>query len=253
MAPQTEKSVLADSEAETTPAPQKKRNQNVIENDDSGTFGFMDAIIELKKFFVEHPSLIELGKQLRNAQPHEKVDVFYLISQISDNGCELSRTPKISPNSKNQALHQTINTQIVYKGRAEVDMPLRRFRRQYEQLSQFERGKIIGMMEAGWSARRVARQLGRSDCVVRRCWDQWIQKMSFTRRPGSGRPRQTSHQEDRHIEPFFKKNAGPCTARVSQDCLRTVSTFPWPARSPDLSPIEHIWIIWDGELGTPRV
>ncbi|GFU49052.1 transposable element Tcb2 transposase [Trichonephila clavipes] len=43
------------------------------------------------------------------------------------------------------------------------------------------------MMEAGWSARRVARQSGRSDCVVRRCWDQWIREMSFTRRPGSGR------------------------------------------------------------------
>ncbi|GFX71076.1 uncharacterized protein TNCV_3648411 [Trichonephila clavipes] len=27
------------------------------------------------------------------------------------------------------------------------------------------RGGIVGMMEAGWSARRVARQLGRSDCV----------------------------------------------------------------------------------------
>ncbi|GFV41689.1 uncharacterized protein TNCV_3628401 [Trichonephila clavipes] len=45
-------------------------------------------------------------------------------------------------------------------------MPLRRFRRQYEQLSQFERGRIIGIMEAGWSAWRVARQLGRSDCVL---------------------------------------------------------------------------------------
>ncbi|GFU84470.1 transposable element Tcb1 transposase [Trichonephila clavipes] len=39
-------------------------------------------------------------------------------------------------------------------------MPLRRFRRQYEQLLQFERGRIIGMVEAGWSARRVARQSG---------------------------------------------------------------------------------------------
>ncbi|GFV17883.1 HTH_Tnp_Tc3_2 domain-containing protein [Trichonephila clavipes] len=43
------------------------------------------------------------------------------------------------------------------------------------------------MMEAGWSARRAARQLGRSDCVVRRYWNQWIREMSFTRRPGSGR------------------------------------------------------------------
>ncbi|GFV35458.1 transposable element Tcb2 transposase [Trichonephila clavipes] len=71
-------------------------------------------------------------------------------------------------------------------------MPLRSLRRQYEQLSQFERGRIIGMMEAGWSGRPVFRQLDLSDYVVRRCWDQWIRKMSFTGRPGSGRPRQTS-------------------------------------------------------------
>ncbi|GFU35657.1 transposable element Tcb2 transposase [Trichonephila clavipes] len=75
---------------------------------------------------------------------------------------------------------------------AEVDMPLRSFRRQHEQLPQFEKGRIIGMMEAGWSARRIARQLGRTDCVVRKRWDQWIREISFTRRPGSGRPRQTS-------------------------------------------------------------
>ncbi|GFT27688.1 transposable element Tcb2 transposase [Trichonephila clavipes] len=78
-------------------------------------------------------------------------------------------------------------------------MPLRRFPRQYEQLSQFERGKIIDMMEAGWSTGRVDRQLGRSDCVVRKCWDQWIREMSFTRRPGPGRPRHTSRREDSYI------------------------------------------------------
>ncbi|GFX76028.1 transposable element Tcb2 transposase [Trichonephila clavipes] len=78
-------------------------------------------------------------------------------------------------------------------------MPLRRFRRQYEQLSQFESGRIIGMMEAGWSAGRVSRQLGRFECVVRRCWDQWIREMSFKRRPGSGRSQQTSRRKDHHI------------------------------------------------------
>ncbi|GFX15013.1 transposable element Tcb2 transposase [Trichonephila clavipes] len=40
---------------------------------------------------------------------------------------------------------------------------------------------------------------------------------------------------------FQQENARPHTARVSQDCLRTVTTLPWPARSPDLSPIERIW------------
>ncbi|PRD33468.1 UNVERIFIED_CONTAM: hypothetical protein NCL1_17486 [Trichonephila clavipes] len=58
-------------------------------------------------------------------------------------------------------------------------MPFHRFRIQYEQLSQFERGRIIGMTGAGWSARRVAYQLGRSDCVVRKRRGQWIREMSF--------------------------------------------------------------------------
>ncbi|GFU71184.1 transposable element Tcb2 transposase [Trichonephila clavipes] len=67
-----------------------------------------------------------------------------------------------------------------------------------------------GMMEHGWSARRVTRQLGRSDCVVRRCWDQWIREMSFTRRSGTGHPRQTSRREDRHIV----RNAQPTVSSV---------------------------------------
>ncbi|GFW93315.1 transposable element Tcb1 transposase [Trichonephila clavipes] len=40
---------------------------------------------------------------------------------------------------------------------------------------------------------------------------------------------------------FQQDNARRHTARVSQDCLRTVTTLPWLARSSDLSPIKHIW------------
>ncbi|GFU52438.1 transposable element Tcb1 transposase [Trichonephila clavipes] len=90
-------------------------------------------------------------------------------------------------------------------------MPLRRFREQYDQLSQFERGRTIGMLEAGWSASQVARQLDRSGCVVRRRWDQWIREMSFTRRPGSGRPRPTSTGST------FTR--GPCSSRAIRRCL----------------------------------
>ncbi|GFU64294.1 transposable element Tcb1 transposase [Trichonephila clavipes] len=39
---------------------------------------------------------------------------------------------------------------------------------------------------------------------------------------------------------FQQDNARPYTARVSQDCLRTGTTLPWPARSPNSSPFEHI-------------
>ncbi|GFS75574.1 DDE_3 domain-containing protein [Trichonephila clavipes] len=39
---------------------------------------------------------------------------------------------------------------------------------------------------------------------------------------------------------FKKENARPHTARVAQEFLRHFQTLPWPARSPDLSPVEHV-------------
>ncbi|GFV46659.1 transposable element Tcb2 transposase [Trichonephila clavipes] len=39
--------------------------------------------------------------------------------------------------------------------------------------------------------------------------------------------------------------------QVSQDCLCTVTTLPWLARSPDLSPIEHIWDHLGRRVGHP--
>ncbi|GFW35093.1 hypothetical protein TNCV_5066591 [Trichonephila clavipes] len=40
---------------------------------------------------------------------------------------------------------------------------------------------------------------------------------------------------------FHQDNARPHTARVAQDFLRHFQTLPFPARSPDLSPEEHVW------------
>ncbi|GFU63102.1 transposable element Tcb2 transposase [Trichonephila clavipes] len=40
---------------------------------------------------------------------------------------------------------------------------------------------------------------------------------------------------------FQQDNARPHTARVAQDFLRHFQTLPWPDRSPDLSPVEHVW------------
>ncbi|GFV34507.1 uncharacterized protein TNCV_2028771 [Trichonephila clavipes] len=42
---------------------------------------------------------------------------------------------------------------------------------------------------------------------------------------------------------YQQDNARPHTARLSQQCLQGYDVLPWPARSPDLSPIEH------GEIG----
>ncbi|GFU52400.1 transposable element Tc1 transposase [Trichonephila clavipes] len=40
---------------------------------------------------------------------------------------------------------------------------------------------------------------------------------------------------------FQQDNARPHTARVAKDFLRHFQTLPWLARSPDLSPVEHVW------------
>ncbi|GFT88899.1 transposable element Tcb2 transposase [Trichonephila clavipes] len=40
---------------------------------------------------------------------------------------------------------------------------------------------------------------------------------------------------------FQQDNARPHTARVAQDFLRHLKTLPWPTRSSDLSPVEHVW------------
>ncbi|GFX56128.1 transposable element Tcb2 transposase [Trichonephila clavipes] len=40
---------------------------------------------------------------------------------------------------------------------------------------------------------------------------------------------------------FQQYNARPHTARVAQDFPRHFQTLPWAARSPDLSPVEHVW------------
>ncbi|GFV76934.1 transposable element Tcb1 transposase [Trichonephila clavipes] len=50
---------------------------------------------------------------------------------------------------------------------------------------------------------------------------------------------------------FQQDNAQPHMARVSQDCLRTATTLPWAARSPDFSPIEHIWDNLRWRVGHP--
>ena len=78
-------------------------------------------------------------------------------------------------------------------------MPGTRARRQFTQLSEFERGLIIGMKTAGWSTRRVAGQVDRSECAVRKCWEQWTREGTHVRRTGSGARRKTTQREDRRI------------------------------------------------------
>ncbi|GFY27880.1 uncharacterized protein TNCV_243451 [Trichonephila clavipes] len=63
-------------------------------------------------------------------------------------------------------------------------MPGKRARRHFSQLSEFERGLIIGMKTAGWSTRRFPGQGDRSECTVRNCWEQWTREGTHARKTG---------------------------------------------------------------------
>ncbi|GFV27624.1 transposable element Tcb2 transposase [Trichonephila clavipes] len=144
-------------------------------------------------------------------------------------------------------------------------MPDKRARRHFSQLSEFERGLIIGRKTAGCSTRRVAGQVDHSECAVRNCWQQWTREGTHARKTGSRATRKTTRREDGRIvrqalvDPtvtystmtspkwspkgtlFQQDNPRPHTAKVAQDFLRHFQTLPWPARSPDLSHVEHVW------------
>ena len=42
---------------------------------------------------------------------------------------------------------------------------------------------------------------------------------------------------------FQQDKTRPRMAAMAQHALRGVQQLPWPARSPYLSPIEHVWIM----------
>ncbi|GFU46663.1 HTH_Tnp_Tc3_2 domain-containing protein [Trichonephila clavipes] len=55
------------------------------------------------------------------------------------------------------------------------------------------------MNTAGWSTRRVAGQVDRSECAVRNCWEQWTREGTHERKTGSGATRKTTRREYRRI------------------------------------------------------
>ncbi|GFX75449.1 uncharacterized protein TNCV_2547201 [Trichonephila clavipes] len=81
-------------------------------------------------------------------------------------------------------------------------MPCKRAKRHFSQLSEFERGLIIGMKTADWSMHRVAGQVDRSECAVRNCWEQWTREGTHKWKTGSGATRKTTKREDRAASSF---------------------------------------------------
>ena len=78
-------------------------------------------------------------------------------------------------------------------------MPRRRGRTPVEQLQPFERGRIVGLREAGWTYRRIAVHLGHNVSMVCCCFHQRSVEHSHIRRQHSGRSRSTDAHQDQRI------------------------------------------------------
>lgn len=78
-------------------------------------------------------------------------------------------------------------------------MPLRRKRAKFEQVSEFERGRIVGLREAGLSHGAVAARVQRNRSTIMRVWKLWTDEGRTARKSGSGPRNVTSARDDRHL------------------------------------------------------
>ncbi|GFW88830.1 transposable element Tc1 transposase [Trichonephila clavipes] len=111
---------------------------------------------------------------------------------------QLGRGCYISQRKSRRFINVTITRRLL-EDFGKRNMPGKRARRHFSQLSKFERGLIIGMKTAGWSTRRVSSQVDRSECAIRNCWEQWTREGTHARKTGSGETRKTTRRKDRRI------------------------------------------------------
>ncbi|GFT83678.1 transposable element Tc1 transposase [Trichonephila clavipes] len=78
-------------------------------------------------------------------------------------------------------------------------MPPRRNKEKFQQLTEFERGRIIGLREGGFSSRAIGTRVQWNSSTVMRVWKQWSDEHRTTRKTGSRRWKVTSARDDRHL------------------------------------------------------
>ncbi|GFW02309.1 transposable element Tc1 transposase [Trichonephila clavipes] len=76
-------------------------------------------------------------------------------------------------------------------------MPRQRMRVKFEQISEFKRGRIVGLREAGLSYRVVAARVQRNSSTIMRVSKQWTDEGRTVQKSGSGPRNVTSARDDR--------------------------------------------------------
>ena len=89
-------------------------------------------------------------------------------------------------------------------------------RGQYNKLSETDRARALGCLDAGMRSREVARRFHTSHQTINRILQRYRQTGQFKDMPRSGRPKVTTRAEDRYIATTVARNhfvTGPQTRR----------------------------------------
>ncbi|GFS92756.1 transposable element Tcb1 transposase [Trichonephila clavipes] len=69
----------------------------------------------------------------------------------------------------------------------------------FDQVSEFDRGRIVAYRDCGLSFREIGNRVGRNQTTVMRICDRWMQEGTTDRRGRSHPPQCTTSREDRQI------------------------------------------------------
>ncbi|KFM62725.1 Transposable element Tcb1 transposase, partial [Stegodyphus mimosarum] len=78
-------------------------------------------------------------------------------------------------------------------------MPRSKLRSWFDQVSEFDRGRIVAYRECGLSFREIGTRVGRNQATVMRIYDRWMQEAKTDRRVSSHQPQYTTSCDDRNI------------------------------------------------------
>lgn len=98
-------------------------------------------------------------------------------------------------------------------------MPRARVRRNYRQVSEFDRGRIIAFREVGLSYRDIARRVNRNQSTIMRCCQAYFQYGQQQRRRGSGGRRQTNERQDRRLRLLALRDRNSTTRLIANQWI----------------------------------
>lgn len=98
-------------------------------------------------------------------------------------------------------------------------MPRVRRRQVYQQLSEFDRGRIVGLREAGFSFREIANRLGRHQSTIMRAYQARSENGVERRRRGTGTQRRTNERQDRRLRLMALRDRFSTTRSIADQWL----------------------------------